>query len=144
MRGVGARLSGGDGSGLSEVLASAATQCGAWPEALDDLVADLTLAGHLVLLPGAVDDAGPVPDVVALVLERTTDANALDAAMTLLARLLQLRRDRRRRRRGPVHQSGLPKRARGRRQPTASAAARAAFGELHRQGVTEGLKRDAP
>ena len=144
--GVLARLSGGDGSGLSEVLASAATQCGRLPEALDDLVADLTLAGHLVLLPGAVDDAGPVLDVVALVLERTTDANALDAAMTLLARLLQLRDI-------PVDAAAAARSIKGAfpRAVARAAAAAVALGrrgaggirELHRQGVTEGLKRDA-
>lgn len=85
-----ARLSGGDGSGLSEVLASATAQCDTLPDALDALVADLRLAGHLVLLPGAVEDAGPVLDVITLVIARTSDENALDAAMTLLARLLQL------------------------------------------------------
>ena len=58
---------------------------------MDDLVADLTARGPPRVAPGRRDDAGPVLDVVALVLERTTDANALDAAMTLLARLLQLR-----------------------------------------------------
>ena len=85
-----ARLSGGDGSGLTEVFASATTQCDTLPDALDALVADLRLAGHLVLLPGAVEDAGPVLDVITLVIARTSDENALDAAMMLLARLLQL------------------------------------------------------
>ena len=94
------------------------------------------------MLPGAVDDAGLVLDVVALVLERTTDANALTRRHAL-APAAAARHSRRRAAAARSIKGAFPRAvARGRRQPWRSARAARRHSRIAstRDGGSEGRR----